>query len=232
LKNGIFREVKMNETDVVLEYSRRYEYAKYFQYIGAPLFVLSGAGLVISKGAFATAGEKMFLVVCGAAFLASLALLLSSWYRYRCPYCAKNLGVVRNIKFCPYCGVTLQPVSGSEVVFSLSRTEERRDRIGGISSNFITPGSISRSAGSRNLARGTFRPLASDFPEETYPKDIRMFTTSDEMELTKRYIRLIAKDENPPAAVADEPSGLGRRAAPDATEASPRWRNKEKKKLI
>jgi hypothetical protein len=41
-----------------------------------------------------------------------------------------------------------------------------------------------------------------DFPEETYPKDIRMFTTLDETELTKRFIRLIRKDEK--AAFDDE----------------------------
>jgi hypothetical protein len=64
-----------------------------------------------------------------------------------------------------------------------------------------------------------------------------MFTTSDEMELTKRYIRLITKDENPPAdgnpaAVAENSSGIDPAAGSDGSGSAPRWRNKEKKKLL
>jgi hypothetical protein len=227
----------MNETDVIIEYSRRYEFAKICLTIATPILLISASGLVISRGAFATTGEKLFLVIDGVIFIASLALALLSFYRYRCPYCAKNLGVVRKIKFCPDCGVSLQAGSESAVAFSSTRTEGRRGLSGGIGTNSIPAGGISRFAGSRNLSQGTFRPLASDFPEETYPKDIRMFTTSDEMELTKRYIRLITKDENPPAdgnpaAVAENSSGIDPAAGSDGSGSAPRWRNKEKKKLL
>jgi hypothetical protein len=231
LKNGFLREAKMNETDVIIEYSRRYEFAKIRQYIAAPLLLISGSGLWISRGAFTSAGEKLFLIISAVAFIASLALALLSIERYRCPYCAKNLGVVRKIKFCPYCGVNLQPVSGSDPAFSAKAPEGRRGRLGGIGANIIPAGGISRSAASRNLSQGTYRPLASDFPEETYPKDIRMFTTRDETELTKRYFRLIAKDDSPPAEevpafVPEDPPLMGRR---EDSGTPGDWRNKAKK---
>ncbi len=227
----------MNESDVVIEYSRRYEVAKVFQNVALPLILVSGIGVAISRGAFSTTSEKLFLIVSGSIFIASLILVTLSFYRYRCPYCAKNLGVVRKISFCPYCGVTLQSGDGLEADFSSAQADNRRGLVGEPGANFTPSRSISRTAASRNLSKGTFRPLASDFPEETYPKDIRMFTTRDEMELTKRYIRLIAKDETPPAdgsaaAVFDGSSGSERNADPDSTESSPRWRNKEKRKMF
>jgi hypothetical protein len=226
----------MNESDVVIEYSRRYEVAKILQNVALPLVLISGIGVAISRGAFSTTSEKLFLIVSGSIFIVSLGLVALSFYRYRCPYCNKNLGVVRKISFCPYCGVTLQSGDGLEADFSSAKNDNRRGLSGEPGANFTPSRSLSRTAASRNLSQGTFRPLASDFPDETYPKDIRMFTTRDEMELTKRYIRLIAKDENPPAdgtpaAVADAPSGAEHRADPDNPESSPRWRSKEKRKL-
>jgi hypothetical protein len=237
LRNGFLREVKMNETDVIIEYARRFEFARIYQYIAAPLLLVSVSGLWISRGAFTSTGEKLFLIISGLLFIASMALALMSIDKYRCPYCSKNLGVVRKIKFCPYCGVNLQPMTGSDLAYSSKAPDGRRGLFGGIGANFVSAGGISRSAASRSFPQGTYRPLASDFPEETYPKDIRLFTTSDEMELTKRYIRLITKDENAPAegtpaAVSDAASAVGRGAGSDTSEVAPRWRNKEKRKLV
>jgi hypothetical protein len=227
----------MNETDVIIEYSRRYELARICQYLAVPLLLISSAGLWFSRGALGGTGGKIFFIVSGVVFIASVGLGLLSIDRYRCPYCAKNLGVARKIKFCPYCGVTLQSVNGTEIAFSSARTEGRRGLIGGAGADFIPAGGGSRAAASRSLSQATFRPLATDFPDETYPKDIRLFTTSDEMELTKRYIRLIAKDETPPpdeppAPVAVHPIGSAKAARSDASESAPRWRNKEKRKIL
>jgi len=46
---------------------------------------------------------------------------------------------------------------------------------------------------------------AEEFSEETYPKDIRLFTKPDETELTKRFIHLIQKDEDAQSGDPDEP---------------------------
>jgi hypothetical protein len=225
----------MNETDILIEYSRRYQFAKYCQYFAAPIFLLSIAILGTSKGAFGTPGEKIFVLAGGALLIASLALAVLSVDRYRCPYCNKSLGVTRNIKFCPYCGVNVQPVDEIGLADSSNASVERSGFFRRIATNFLPARGISRPAASRPLTEGNYRPLASDFPEETYPKNIRMFTTSDEVELTKRYIRLITKDEsaqteNPPLAVEGARPEFGRRQETKAPEDAPGWRNKKKTK--
>ncbi|HEY5118357.1 MAG TPA: hypothetical protein VII90_02795, partial [Anaerolineales bacterium] len=157
--------------------------------------------------------------------------------RYRCPYCFKSLGVVRSIKYCPYCGINLQSAGESDLDYSSKAPGERRGIFGRIGAKFIPAGGISRRGASGILPQGNFRPTASDFPEETYPKNIRLFTTSDEMELTKRYIRLISKDETPqkeetPAGVAEALPGIGREQGGKTLEEAPHWRSKDKKKLL
>jgi hypothetical protein len=225
----------MNETDVILEYARRYQFSKYCQYIAVPFFAVSLSGLWISRGAFFSPGEKAFFLAAALLLIASLALAVLSIYRYRCPNCNKILGVARKIKFCPDCGVNLQPAPSG--VGNSSRTPgERRGILGRVGMNFIPSGGISRTAASGISSQGNVRPAASDFPEETYPKNIRMFTTSDERELTRRYFHLIAKDdavqmEEIPAGVPDDSSEIGWRLGNIAPENAPRWRSKEKKKL-
>jgi len=237
LRNKFPREADMNQPDVMDDYSRRYQFAKICQYLAVPLLLASLSCLWLSGGAFHTFGEKILLIAGGGLLIAFLALVVLSVDRYRCPNCFKSLGVVRTIKYCPYCGIKLQTADESDQGYSLKAPDEGRGFFGGIGANILPSGGFSRRAATGILPQGNIRPTASDFPEETYPKNIRMFTTSDEMELTKRYIRLIAKDETPPAdgsaaAVFDGSSGSERNADPDGTESSPRWRNKEKRKLI
>ena len=226
----------MNETDVIDEYSRRHQFAKISQFLAVILLLVSLSCFWLSGGVFGTFGEKIFLIVGGLLLIASIALAVMSVVRYRCPYCFKSLGVVRSIKYCPYCGINLQSAGESELDYSSKAPGERRGLFGAIGAKIIPTGGISRRAASGILPSGNFRPTASDFPEETYPKNIRMFTTSDEMELTKRYIRLISKDETPqkevtPAGVSEAQPGIGRKRGGKATEEAPHWRSKDKKKL-
>ncbi len=226
----------MNETDVIDEYSRRHQFAIISQFLAVILFLVSLSCFWLSGGAFGTFGEKIFLIVGGLLLIASIALAVMSVGRYRCPYCFKSLGVVRSIKYCPYCGINLQSAGESDLDYSSKAPGERRGFFGGIGAKIIPTEGISRRAASGILPPGNFRPTASDFPEETYPKNIRLFTTSDEMELTKRYIRLISKDETPqkaetPAGVSEAHPGIVREVGSKATEEAPHWRSKEKKKL-
>ena len=237
LRNRFLREANMNETDVIDEYSRRHQFAKISQFLAVILLLVSLSCLWLSGGAFGTFGEKIFLIAGGLLLVASIALAVLSVDRYRCPYCFKSLGVVRSIKYCPYCGINLQSAGESDLDYSSKAPGERRGFFGGIAAKFIPAGGISRRAASGILPQGNFRPTASDFPEETYPKNIRLFTTSDEMELTKRYIRLISKDETPqkeetPAGVSESLPGIGREQGGKASEEAPHWRSKDKKKLL
>ena len=186
----------MNSTDVLDDYSRRYQFARITQFLAVFLLLVSLACLWLSGGAFNTKGEKIFLIAGILLLIAFLALAVLSVNRYRCPNCSRSLGIVRKIQYCPNCGTNLQSASELGMEYSLNTPGERRGSLGTIGSKLPPSREISRGAESGIFSRGNFRPLASDFPEETYPKNIRLFTTSDEMELTKRYIRLISKDEN------------------------------------
>lgn len=226
----------MNETNVIDEYYRRHQFARMSQWLALAALLLSVCCLWLTGGAFATVGDKIFWIAGGLLFVAFLALAVLSVDRYRCPYCHKSLGVVRTIAYCPYCGIQLQ--SGAELQPPLSPKPpaERRALPGGIGAGGATSVGISRRAASGVVPQGTYRPLASDFPEETYPKNIRMFTTSDETELTRRYFRLIAKDENAeteekPAPVSGIQPEIGWRLGKNSSEDSPRWRNKDKKRI-
>jgi hypothetical protein len=188
----------MNETEIMEEYSARYKYAKYCQYLAIPMLLISITFLWISGGAFGTAGEKLFLITGGILLISSISLALFSVDKYRCPNCFHSLGVVRKIKFCPYCGVKLQSMEESDWMYSSHEPGERRGIFDWIGNIRFSGRGISRTAIPSVLQQGGIRPRASDFPEETYPKNIRLFTTSDEMELTKRYIRLISKDDSVP----------------------------------
>ena len=225
----------MNQIDLMDDYSRRYQFAKICQWLAVPLLLVSLSCLWVSGGRFSTFGERIFLIAGGVLLIAFLALAVLSLDRYRCPNCFKSLGVVRAIQYCPYCGVNLQPKDASGAQYSIEAPDERRGLFGGISAKNLPTVGISRPAASGMVPQGNFRPAASDFTEETYPKNIRMFTTSDEMELTKRYIRLISKDETPsadetPAGIPDGGAEVDRARADKASEDAPGWRNKEKRK--
>jgi hypothetical protein len=221
----------MNQTDVIDEYSRRYQFAQICQLLAIPLLLVSISCFWLSGGAFATLGEKILVILGGAFLIAFLAAVIVSVDRYRCPDCFRSLGIVRTIRYCPYCGVNLQSAGDSDLAYQAPG--ERRGFFGGISEKVFPSAAISPSASARPLPQGNFRPLATDFPDETYPKNIRMFTTSDEMELTKRYIRLISKDETPipegaPDAFSESLPVNGRAPQSKPSEDAPRWRNKKK----
>jgi hypothetical protein len=226
----------MNETNVIDEYSRRSQFARISQWLALAALLISLSCFWLTGGAFGTLVDKIFWILGGLLLVAFLALGVLSVDRYRCPYCSKSLGVVRAIAYCPYCGIQLQ--SGGELQPPLppkTRTE-RRELPGGIGAGWTPSVGISRRAASGVVRQGSYRPLASDFPEETYPKNIRMFTTSDETELTRRYFRLIAKDENADAEEMPAPAPginpeIGWRLGKKSSEDSPRWRNKEKRKI-
>jgi hypothetical protein len=224
----------MDETDLIIEYSRRFQFARFCQYLAAPMLLVSLSCLWISRGAFATSGEKLFLILSGLLFIASLALALLSVYRYRCPSCSKNLGVARKIAFCPYCGVNLQPSDSFNWSPPSREPVENRGIFRWIESKVFSRRGSSK-VESQRTAQGAFHPEASYFPEETYPKNIRLFTTSDEIELTRRYFRLIAKDENPqpegvPENIWEDSPLTGRHEMPGTPGDLPRWRNRAGKK--
>ena len=122
--------------------------------------------------------------VVGGVVAFTLAVI--SYIKLRCPNCDRTLGEVNNAAYCPYCGVVL-----------------KSDTVGGL----VTMGAPKRAGSGKAMAKraapassaSVWEPRSGtagidDFPEEAYPKNIRMFTTPNEMELTKRYIQLIDKD--------------------------------------
>ena len=221
--------------NVIDEYSRRHQFARTSQWLALVALIVSLSCFWLTGGAFATLGEKIFWAAGTVFLIAFLVLAVSSIDRYRCPHCFKSLGVVRFIAYCPYCGIQLQSTGESYSPSSVKVPGERRNPLGGIDATLVPSGGIFRRQTAGMVPQGTYRPLASDFPEETYPKDIRLFTTSDEMELTRRYFRLIAKDEDVPSEGAPEmfpgDSSNGARRLDKESEAAPRWRNKEKKRI-
>jgi|GEM_PF-4035740 len=179
----------MNQMEVVEEYQSRSHAARTYREIAALL-------LVVSIIVFALYGiNRARLGAWGGAVLAAgiligvaaFALAALSVVKLRCPNCDRVLGEVHGAAYCPSCGAALR----SDAVAGPNPAGGSKRAGGGRSM-------ARRAAGAGSVGRvweprsGT--PGIDDFPEEAYPKNIRLFTTPNEMELTKRYIQLIDKD--------------------------------------
>jgi hypothetical protein len=183
----------MNETDVVEEFQSRSGAARAYREIAALLLLVSivaFAAYGIYRSRIGTwAGAVLAAAVVLAAVTIALAVL--SYVKLRCPNCGGVLGGVHDPAFCPSCGAALR----TEADFGVE-TESAPVRRGGRNGR-----PAARLAAARRAAAKTWEPRSGvpgidSYPEEAYPKNIRMFTTSDEMELTKRYIQLIDRDNS------------------------------------
>jgi ribosomal protein S27E len=180
----------MNAMEVVEEYQSRSNSARAYREVAALLLVVSIVLFTI-YGIYRTqigvwSGVVLAAGVVGGVVAFTLAVM--SFIKLRCPNCDRVLGEVNNAAYCPYCGAVL-----------------KTDTVGGLTAA-VAPKrggsgqSMARRAAPRSAAKvweprsGT--PGIDDFPEEAYPKNIRMFTTPNEMELTKRYIHLIDRDNS------------------------------------
>jgi hypothetical protein len=109
---------------------------------------------------------------------------------------ARVLVEVFGAAFCPSCGAALK--SGASAGRISGAGMEMYGGEGGIGAveKMARAGARSQRARSGNWEPKETPVDLVDYPGEAYPKNIRMFTTSDEMELTKRFIRLIDKDDS------------------------------------
>jgi hypothetical protein len=125
----------------------------------------------------------------------SFALAMLSLLKLRCPVCSRILGTLHDAAYCPGCGAALMDDGWPEgAPAPKARPRARTEDI--------------RALARRDWQPRSMIPAGDEYPEEAYPKDIRLFTTSDETELTRRYIRLIDKDERRRSA-EDDPFAKG-----------------------
>jgi hypothetical protein len=174
----------MNEFEIVAEYENRLGAARKYRGLAAAFLVLAVADLAVF-GFFQNreAGWSGMVLLAGLILSAlTLAFAVLSVLKLRCPDCSRILGEVYGASYCPGCGAALRPGGRAraeppaETALTAPKASRRRTRGGGWEPR-------------RSLA------AVDDFPEEAYPKNIRMFTTANEMELTKRYIKLIDQDD-------------------------------------
>jgi hypothetical protein len=106
----------------------------------------------------------------------------------RCPGCSRMLLMTGKALFCPACGARLAFERGAFPGHSEKREKASPDR----------PLWMDRAVDQLADER--------EYPGEKYPKGIRLFTTGDELQLTRRYARLIDQDD---ALPADHKAGSG-----------------------
>ncbi|MBN2084514.1 MAG: zinc ribbon domain-containing protein [Anaerolineales bacterium] len=178
----------MNTIEIVEEYQSRSHAARAYREIAVLLLVVSvivWALYGINRAQLGAWGGVVLAagIVIGAATFALAAL---SIIKLRCPNCDRVLGEVHGAAYCPSCGAALK----SEAVIHINAPAAPKR---GGSGRAMAKRAAGTSVG-RVWEPGSRTPGIDDFPEEAYPKNIRMFTTPNEMELTKRYIQLIDKD--------------------------------------
>jgi Zn finger protein HypA/HybF involved in hydrogenase expression len=198
----------MNAMEIVEEFQNRVHSARAYREVAALMLVVSivlftlygiyRTQIGLWSGAVLAAG-----VMCGVA---AFTLAVMSYLKLRCPNCDRVLGEVNNAAYCPYCGAVLK----SDTVGGLvTMGAPKRAGSGKAVARRAAPASSARVWEPRSGTRG-----GDDFPEEAYPKNIRMFTTPNEMELTKRYIQLIDKDNrNLPASESARLTGRAAKTA-------------------
>jgi hypothetical protein len=181
----------MNQMEIVDEFQNRSKAARAYREAAALLLVIAVVLFALYAIYRTPVGAWGGAVLAAgvAVGVATIGLAAVSYLKLRCPNCDRILGEVRAAAYCPSCGAAL-----------------KSDGIAGVNA----AGASKRGSGGRAMAKraaaGTSAarvweprsgtPGSDDFPEEAYPKNIRMFTTPDEMELTKRYIRLIDRDNS------------------------------------
>jgi len=187
----------MNAIDIVEEFQSRSKTVRAAREAAALLLavavILLGLyGIIrIQLGAWGGA----VLAAGAAAGVAAIGLAAVSFFRLRCPNCGRILGVVLEAAYCPSCGAALK----SDGITGMDPAAVSRRKGSGRS---MARRAAARTSVARVWEPRSGKPGIDDFPEEAYPKNIRMFTTPDEMELTKRYIHLIDRDNSSGSAPA------------------------------
>jgi hypothetical protein len=173
----------MDPKQIIEEYNARERSVENYREVALLLLIVSVIVLVLH------AINRTRIGLWGGAMLAaglvllvlSLALGLLSFLRRRCPNCSRVLIGVREAAFCPECGATLKAERRMGMAPAPSQGSRRKAS--------AKRGIVRREGGSRSIVSA-----ADEYPEEAYPKNIRLFTTPDETVLTRRYIRLIDRD--------------------------------------
>ncbi|MBN1440394.1 MAG: hypothetical protein JW929_13380 [Anaerolineales bacterium] len=194
----------MDDSSLIEEFGSRSRSARNIRLAAAAALLLSAVGFALYGIPSARDAQWSGVLLAAAGVLAAAAfgLAVFSFTRLRCPNCERALWGAFQAAFCPSCGAALKAGAGSFHAARSTRKLEGRT-------------AIVRRGSARTSAR-VWEPQvglsgADDFPMESYPKNIRMFTTSDELELTKRYMRLIDKDDirrsGPGAERREPPAG-------------------------
>jgi len=174
----------MEPIEIIEEYGARSRSARNYRDAGALSLIVGVVVFVL----YAINRERMEFwggIVLAAGIIlgvAAFALAVLAFLKLRCPNCSRVLSEVSGAAFCPSCGVPLKD-DGTVIRAPEAAARPRR-----------------AAAAERAIARREWEPkslalAADEFPEEAYPKNIRLFTTPDETELTKRYLRLIHRDD-------------------------------------
>jgi hypothetical protein len=212
----------MNDMEIIEQYHARSASAR--NYREAAILLLVVGAIVMALYAINRARIEFWGGVILAAgiilLVVSFALAMLSFMRLRCPNCSRVLGGLSDAAFCPGCGIALKG-GGS---FGTASVPEAKAR--------------SAPAAGRAIARRKWEPRSlaaggDEYPEEAYPKNIRMFTTTDETELTKRYIHLINRDDqNLPPKASRMKAGETRGPLVDPpvgkSESRPKWRRMDR----
>jgi uncharacterized Zn finger protein (UPF0148 family) len=209
----------MDPLEIIAQFSARSRSARNYREVGLLLLVVS----IIVFALYAVNRARIefwggIILAAGIILLVvAFALAMLSFLKVRCPNCSRVLGEVHGAAFCPSCGVPLKD-DGSFIRAPIPSAKPRRAAAAG------------RAIVRRDWEPRSLAAAGDEFPEEAYPKNIRMFTTTDETELTKRYIRLIGRDdrnlekqgsgalsarpdtsEEPPSRPEDDPAGRNQR---------------------
>jgi hypothetical protein len=181
----------MNAIDIVEEFQKRSKTARAYREAAALLLAITIILFALHAIYRAPVGAWGGAVLAAgvAASVATIGLAAVSYLKLRCPNCDRILGEVHAAAYCPSCGSALKSdgIAGLDAAAPSKRKGSGRAM-------------ARRAAAGTSVARAweprSGTPGIDDFPEEAYPKNIRMFTTPDEMELTKRYIHLIDRDNS------------------------------------
>jgi hypothetical protein len=218
----------MNEIEIIQEFEDRSRSAKNFREIGALLLIISVVLFSLDAIYRTRIGiwEGVILAAGIIALTIAAAVAVLSLIKLRCPNCSRIVGEVYNATFCPSCGAALK--SGDS--FGMISPAARR-----IPGNGLVPVNAMPATGLTRMGRqlswepksGSTDPGA--YPDEAYPKNIRLFTTSDEIELTKRFIRLIDQDNGSSPRPADNRVPADKAAKKSAQNRPPAAARRSKK---
>jgi hypothetical protein len=222
----------MNELEIIEQFRASLRSAKTYRETAFVLLIVGAIALAL-YGVYRARIELWggILLAAGIVLLVvSFALAMLSFLKLRCPNCSRILGEVSGTAFCPACGVPLKR-DGSAGMETAAGKKARW-------------GTAGKQAGARRTALSRWEPRAGqlelvEYPEEAYPKNIRMFTTRDETELTKRYLHLIHRDDSQPGTSGgflspEAARGIAPKARPSAAKPKaekpaqpPNWRKAE-----